>query len=86
MIPRDFQLDAVRDNPLHVDFMRIGEGAMIRVDIPVQVVNADQAPGVKRGGTVNIVTHTIDVQVKPEAIPDRSRSTSPSSRSTIRSI
>ena len=69
VIPRDFQLDPVRDNPLHVDFMRLGEGAVIRVAVPVRVVNADQAPGVKRGGTVNIVTHTIDVQCKPEAIP-----------------
>jgi large subunit ribosomal protein L25 len=70
VIPRDFQLDPVRDNPVHVDFMRLGEGAVIRVAVPVHVVNADTAPGVKRGGTVNIVTHTIDVMVKPEAIPD----------------
>ena len=70
VIPRDFQLDAVRDNPMHVDFMRLGEGAVIRVAIPVHVVNADQSPGVKRGGTVNIVTHTIDVMCRPEAIPE----------------
>jgi large subunit ribosomal protein L25 len=70
VIPRDFQLDAVRDNPLHVDFMRLGEGAVIRVAIPIRVVNAETAPGVKRGGTVNMVTHTIDVMVKPEQIPD----------------
>src|SRR4029078_8122444 len=69
VIPRDFQLDSVRDNPVHVDFMRLGEGAVIRVAIPVHVTNADQAPGVKRGGTVNIVTHTVMVQCKPEAIP-----------------
>jgi large subunit ribosomal protein L25 len=70
VIPRDFQLDPVRDLPVHVDFMRIGEGATIRVNIPVRILNADQAPGVKRGGTVNIVTHAIPVQVKPEAIPE----------------
>ena len=69
VIPRDFQLDPVKDNPVHVDFMRLGEGAVIRVAIPVHAVNADQAPGVKRGGTVNIVTHTVTVQCKPEAIP-----------------
>ena len=69
VIPREFQLDPVRDNPIHVDFMRLGEGAVIRVAIPVHVVNADQAPGVKRGGTVNIVTHTVNVLCKPEAIP-----------------
>src|SRR5712671_1641441 len=70
VIPRDFQLDAIRDNPLHVDFMRLGEGAVIRVAIPIRVTNAETAPGVKRGGTVNMVTHTIDVMVKPEQIPD----------------
>ena len=69
VIPRDFQLDAVRDLPLHVDFMRLGEGATIRVNIPIHVQNADQSPGVKRGGTVSIVTHTIEVRCRADAIP-----------------
>ncbi len=70
VIPRDFQLDAVKDLPVHVDFMRLGEGAKIRVRVPVRILNADQAPGVKRGGTVNIVTHAVEVQCAPEDIPD----------------
>jgi large subunit ribosomal protein L25 len=69
VIPRDFQLDAVRDLPLHVDFMRLGEGAMIRVSIPIHIKNADQSPGVKRGGTVSIVTHSIEVRCRADAIP-----------------
>src|SRR6202162_6008530 len=69
VIPRDFQLDAVRDLPLHVDFMRLGEGAPIRVNIPIIVKNADQSPGVKRGGTVSIVAHTVEVRCLAEAIP-----------------
>ncbi len=69
VIPRDFQLDAVRDLPLHVDFMRLGEGATIRVNIPIHVKNADQSPGVKRGGTVSIVTHSIEVRCQADAIP-----------------
>jgi len=69
VIPRDFQLDAVRDLPLHVDFMRLGEGATIRVNIPIHVKNADQSPGVKRGGTVSIVTHSIEVRCRADAIP-----------------
>ncbi len=64
VIPRDFQLDAIRDLPLHVDFMRLGEGATIRVNIPIHVKNADQSPGVKRGGTVSIVAHTIEVRCR----------------------
>jgi large subunit ribosomal protein L25 len=69
VIPRDFQLDAVRDLPLHVDFMRLGEGATIRVNIPIHVRNADQSPGVKRGGTVSIVTHSVEVRCRADAIP-----------------
>jgi large subunit ribosomal protein L25 len=69
VIPRDFHLDAVRDFPLHVDFMRLGEGATIRVSVPLHVQNAESAPGVKRGGTVNIVTHTIDVECSVDNIP-----------------
>ena len=70
VIPRDFQLDAVKDLPLHVDFLRLSAGAKIRVRIPVHVLNADQSPGVKRGGTVNIVTHAIEVICSPEEIPE----------------
>src|SRR6195952_5089753 len=69
VIPRDFHLDPVRDFPLHVDFMRLGEGATIRVSIPLHIVNGDAAPGVKRGGTVNIVTHSIDLECSVDNIP-----------------
>jgi large subunit ribosomal protein L25 len=69
VIPRDFHLDPVRDFPLHVDFMRLGEGATIRVSVPLHIQNAESAPGVKRGGTVNIVTHTIDLECSVDNIP-----------------
>jgi large subunit ribosomal protein L25 len=70
VIPRDFQLDAIKDLPMHVDFLRVAEGATIRVNIPVHVLNSDQSPGVKRGGAVNIVTHTVEVSCPADAIPD----------------
>jgi large subunit ribosomal protein L25 len=69
VIPRDFHLDPVRDFPIHVDFMRLGEGATIRVSVPLHIRNAEAAPGVKRGGTVNIVTHTIDLECSVDNIP-----------------
>ena len=69
VIPRDFHLDPVRDFPLHVDFMRLGEGATIRVSVPLHIQNAEAAPGIKRGGTVNIVTHTIDLECSVDNIP-----------------
>src|SRR5579864_7329146 len=69
VIPRDFHLDPVRDFPVHVDFMRLGEGATIRVSIPLHILKAEVSPGVKRGGTVNIVTHAIDLECSVDNIP-----------------
>ena len=69
VIPRDVHLDPVRDVPIHVDFLRLGEGATIRVSIPLHILNAETAPGVKRGGTVNIVTHAIDLECSADSIP-----------------
>jgi large subunit ribosomal protein L25 len=69
VIPRDFHLDPIRDFPLHVDFMRLGDGATIRISVPLHVQKAEASPGVKRGGTVNIVTHTIDIECSVDNIP-----------------
>jgi large subunit ribosomal protein L25 len=70
VLPRDFQLDAIKDLPMHVDFLRVSEGAVIRVNVAVKVLNADQSPGVKRGGAVNIVTHTVQMMCPVENIPE----------------
>ncbi len=82
VIPRDYQLDPVKDFPIHVDFMRLAPGSLIRVNVPVHVINTDQSPGVKRGGAVNIVTHAIPLRCPPDASRSRSRSTSQASKST----
>jgi large subunit ribosomal protein L25 len=69
VIPRDFHLDPVKDFPIHVDLMRLGEGATIRISVPLHVERADASPGVKRGGTVNIVTHAIELECSVDNIP-----------------
>ena len=69
VIPRDFHLDPVKDFPIHVDFFRLGEGATIRVSVPLHVNGAEVAPGVKRGGTINIVAHTIELEAEADSIP-----------------
>ena len=70
VIPRDFQLDPVKDFPLHVDFMRLAEGQVIRVEVPVHFVSQEASPGLKRGGTLNIVRHTVELFAPAEAIPE----------------
>jgi large subunit ribosomal protein L25 len=69
-IPRDFQLDPVKDTPLHVDFLRVSAGQTIAVEVPVHFLNHAAAPGLKEGGTLNVVTHNIGLEVAPNAIPE----------------
>ncbi|WP_284177845.1 50S ribosomal protein L25/general stress protein Ctc [Rhabdaerophilum sp. SD176] len=69
-IPRDYQLDVVRDFPIHVDFLRLGEGATVRVEIPVHVVGQDVSPGLKAGGALNLVRHTVEFNVPADSIPE----------------
>jgi large subunit ribosomal protein L25 len=69
-IPRDYQLDPVKDVPVHVDFLRLAEGQSIKVVVPVHVVGQERSPGLKRGGTLQIVEHTVELSVPSNAIPD----------------
>ena len=69
-IPRDYQLDPVRDFPVHIDFLRLSEGQAIKVVVPVHVVGQEKCQGVKRGGTLQIVEHSVELLVPSDAIPD----------------
>lgn len=69
-IPRDYQLDVVKDTPVHVDFMRLKAGARLRVEVPVNIVNTDICPGIKRGGSLNVVRHTVEMFVPADKIPE----------------
>ena len=69
VVPRDYQLDPVKDTVTHVDFLRVGAGTRIRVEIPVHVVGSETSPGVKGGGAVNLVTHALELLVSAENIP-----------------
>jgi large subunit ribosomal protein L25 len=70
VIPRDYQLDPVKDTPLHVDFLRLSEGQTVTVEVPVHYINQEASPGLKRGGTLNVVRHEIELIVPSNAIPD----------------
>jgi large subunit ribosomal protein L25 len=70
VIPRDVQLDPVRDFPIHVDFMRLSKDATVTVDVPVHFLNDQASPGLKRGGVLNVVRHDIPVRCPADQIPD----------------
>lgn len=69
-IPRDIQFEPVRDFISHVDFLRLGKGARIHVEIPVHFKNHLDSPGIKKGGVLNIVRHEIDLYCPADFIPD----------------
>src|ERR671929_2009150 len=69
-LPRDYQLDPVKDFPIHIDFLRLAEGQSIKVTVPVHVVGQEASPGLKRGGALQVVEHAIELLVPADAIPD----------------
>lgn len=71
VLPRDVQFDPVSDRPLHVDFLRVSASTKVRVSVPVQFTNTDKSPGIKRGGTLNVVHHEIEVLCAPDQIPEK---------------
>lgn len=70
VIPRDYQLDVVKDKALHVDFLRVGKGTKLNVQVHVKFTNEDASPGIKRGGVLNIIHHTLDLTVDADNIPE----------------
>ncbi len=71
VLPRDVQFDPVSDRPLHVDFLRVSSNTRVRVAVPVAFLNAEKSPGIKRGGTLNVVHHEIEIMCAPDKIPAR---------------
>ncbi len=70
VLPKDYQLDPVRDFTMHVDFLRISKNTSVTVDVPVHFINEEESPGIKRGGVLNTVRHTVEVNCPAESIPD----------------
>ncbi|WP_088348540.1 MULTISPECIES: 50S ribosomal protein L25/general stress protein Ctc [Rhodomicrobium] len=70
VIPRAIQLDPVRDFPLHVDFLRVSKSSRLDVEVMVQFTDEEKSPGLKRGGVLNIVRHTVELSCPADAIPE----------------
>ena len=69
-IARDVQFEPVRDFIVHVDFLRLGKEARIKVNVPVHFTGQDVSPGIKQGGALNIVSHTVALNCSANLIPD----------------
>jgi len=69
VLPREITYNVVSDEPTHIDFLRIVPGVKIRIEVPVEFINHETSPGLKRGGVLNIVRRNIELKCPSEKIP-----------------
>ena len=69
VITRDVQVHPVTDIVLHADFLRLGKGAKIAVEVPVNFLNEETCPGLKVGGVLNVVRYTVELNCPADNIP-----------------
>ena len=70
VLPREIKYDVLSDEPIHVDFLRVVPGVKIRIEVPVQFINHEKSPGLKRGGVLNIVRRKVELKCPSEKIPE----------------
>lgn len=70
VIPKDVQFHPVTDEPLHIDLFRVEEDTVIDVEVTVHFINEEKAPGMKRGGVLNIVRHAVELSCPAGSIPE----------------
>jgi large subunit ribosomal protein L25 len=69
VLPREVIYDVLSDEPIHVDFLRVVPGVKIRIEVPVEFINHEKSPGLKRGGVLNIVRRKVELNCPSEKIP-----------------
>ena len=70
VLPREIKYHVISDEPIHVDFLRVVPGVKIRIEVPVQFINHEKSPGLKRGGVLNIVRRKVELKCPSEKIPE----------------
>ena len=70
VLPREIKYHIITDEPIHVDFLRVVPGVKIRIEVPVQFINHEKSPGLKRGGVLNIVRRKVELRCSSEKIPE----------------
>ena len=71
VLPREVIYDVITDEPIHVDFLRVVPGIKIRIEVPVEFINHEKSPGLKRGGVLNIVRRKVELKCPSEKIPEK---------------
>jgi large subunit ribosomal protein L25 len=71
VICRGVQRDVVKDLPVHVDFLRLSERSRINLFIPIEFINHELSPGLKKGGVLIETRNEIELMVTAGSIPEK---------------
>ena len=70
VIAKAVDMHPVTDEPVHFDLYRVDEHQLIKIEVPVHFKNHDASPGLKKGGTLNIVRHEVELACPADHIPE----------------
>ena len=70
VIAKAIQFHPVTDEPIHFDLFRVGEHQLIKIEVPVHFKNHDISVGMKKGGSLEIVRHTVELACPADSIPE----------------
>ena len=70
VIAKAVQFDPVTDEAIHFDLFRVGEHDLIKISVPVHFKNHDVSPGLKAGGSLEIVRHEVELACPADQIPE----------------
>jgi large subunit ribosomal protein L25 len=70
VIAKAVDMHPVTDTPWHFDLYRVDANQQIKINVPLHFQNHDAAPGIKRGGTLNVVFHDVQVSCAADHIPE----------------
>jgi len=71
VLTKEIQIHPISDEPMHIDFMKIDKKHNINISIPLNFINKNKSPGLKKGAVLNIVQHNVRLKCNTEFIPEK---------------
>ena len=71
VLPKQLQYHPVTDKLIHFDFLRVQNDTKVTVEVPVEFLNQDTCPGLKKGGVLNLVRREVELSCNANNIPDK---------------
>ena len=71
VLPKQLQYHPVTDKLIHFDFLRVQDDTKVTVEVPVEFLNQEICPGLKKGGVLNLVRRDVELSCNANNIPDK---------------